>query len=80
MVRGRLEGGLAVFRGIPYAALPVRFAAPHPVRAWAGPRDATEFGPPPPQSAAFGMDASAGIGDDWLTVNVGRRRCTAGDR
>ncbi|GDY72013.1 hypothetical protein SAV31267_014980 [Streptomyces avermitilis] len=51
-VRGRLEGGLAVFRGVPFAEPPVgdaRFAAPRPVRAWDGTRDAFAFGPPPPR-------------------------------
>jgi len=69
-VRGTTEGELAVFRGIPYAAPPQRFAAPQPVRPWAGVREAIRFGPPPPQSGAFGMDAVAHDGDDWLTVNV----------
>ncbi|MEV5435020.1 carboxylesterase family protein [Streptomyces sp. NPDC052682] len=75
-VRGRWEDGLAVFRGIPFAAPPVgeaRFAAPRPVPAWDGVRDAYVFGPPPPQDAAGlgpadGLDAAEG--DDWLTVNV----------
>ncbi|MEU1456728.1 carboxylesterase/lipase family protein [Streptomyces avermitilis] len=75
-VRGRREGGLAVFRGIPFAEPPVgdaRFAAPRPVRAWDGTRDAFAFGPPPPQEA--GIQGRAGLldaptGDDWLTVNV----------
>jgi para-nitrobenzyl esterase len=70
VVRGRAEAELAVFRGIPYAALPVRFGAPQPVPAWDGVREATRFGPAPPQSGAFGMDALAEEGDDWLTVNV----------
>ncbi len=70
VVRGATEAGLAVFRGIPYAALPVRFGAPEPVEPWPGVRDATRFGPPPPQSGAFGMDALVQHGDDWLTVNV----------
>jgi para-nitrobenzyl esterase len=70
VVRGGTEADLAVFRGIPYAAPPVRFGAPQPVRVWDGVRDATRFGPPPPQSSAFGMDALAEDGDDWLTVNV----------
>lgn len=71
-VRGATEGDLSVFRGIPYAAPPRRFAAPEPVRPWSGVREATRFGPPPPQSGAFGMDVLSGGQDDhdWLTVNV----------
>ncbi|PWI13522.1 carboxylesterase [Streptomyces sp. Act143] len=77
-VRGRREGGLDVFRGIPYAHPPVgeaRFAAPRPAGRWEGVREATAFGPPPPQEP-FGPDAPAAApwslpaGDDWLTVNV----------
>jgi para-nitrobenzyl esterase len=70
VVRGRTEGALAVFRGIPYAAPPLRFGAPQQVQVWDGVREATSFGPPPPQSAVFGMDALAEASDDWLTVNV----------
>src|SRR5580704_19044233 len=76
-VRGRFEGGIAVFRGMPFAQPPVgelRFAAPHPVAPWDGVRDAGQFGPPPPQSqrmplllAPLAPDADPG---DWLTVNV----------
>ena len=53
-VRGRHGDGVAVFRGIPYAAPPVgrlRFAAPEPPAPWSGTLDAGEFGPVPPQSA-----------------------------
>ena len=70
VVRGAGQADLAVFRGIPYAAPPARFGAPEPVQPWDGVREATRFGPPPPQSGAFGMDALAADGDDWLTVNV----------
>jgi carboxylesterase type B len=35
-LRGRLESGLAVFKGIPFAEPPARFAAPGPVQAWDG--------------------------------------------
>ncbi len=75
-VRGRREGGLTVFRGIPFAAPPVgeaRFQAPRPAPAWDGIRDAYAFGPPPPQEAAFlgrGDAQDVARGDDWLTVNV----------
>ncbi|MGW3148782.1 carboxylesterase/lipase family protein [Streptomyces sp. NPDC001177] len=75
-VRGRREDGLAVFRGMPFADPPVgeaRFAAPRPVRAWDGTREAYEFGPPPPQEAGIqgrtGMPTGP-LGDDWLTLNV----------
>ncbi|MER7057566.1 carboxylesterase family protein [Streptomyces sp. NPDC000351] len=75
-VRGRREGGLTVFRGIPFAGPPVggaRFAAPRPARAWDGIREAYAFGPPPPQDLGTvgpAGGANAAVGDDWLTVNV----------
>lgn len=56
-----------MFRGVPFAAAPVgphRFAAPRPVIAWSGVRDASTFGPPPPQPGR-----STG-GDDWLNLTV----------
>ncbi|MFD3838502.1 carboxylesterase/lipase family protein [Streptomyces sp. NPDC058642] len=73
-VRGRREGDLTVFRGIPYAQPPVgeaRFAAPRRVERWDGVREAFAFGPPPPQEP-FGPAAPGALpaGDDWLTVNV----------
>src|SRR6476660_8669490 len=74
-LRGTLEAGVAVFRGIPFAEAPVgalRFAAPSSVRPWRGVREALSFGPPPPQGGHFGMDAlgQSVAGDDWLTLNV----------
>lgn len=52
-VRGTAEGGVAAFRGIPYAASPVgdrRFAAPVRHPAWPDVRDADRPGPSVPQS------------------------------
>jgi para-nitrobenzyl esterase len=76
-VRGRLENGIAVFRGMPFAQPPVgelRFAAPQPATPWDGIRDAGAFGPPPPQSGAVPRTLPpAGpefAPDDWLTINV----------
>ncbi|WP_372512200.1 carboxylesterase/lipase family protein [Frankia umida] len=75
-LRGGWVDGVAVFRGIPYAAPPVgalRFAAPVPAGRWDGVRSARAFGPPPPQSdvlGAAGGQGAADAGDDWLTVNV----------
>jgi para-nitrobenzyl esterase len=79
LVRGQRTGpgGIAVFRGIPFARPPVgelRFQAPHPVPSWDGVREALAFGPPPPQSA-FQLSPVPGPEPgtdpyDWLTVNV----------
>jgi para-nitrobenzyl esterase len=80
LVRGRRDAdqhGIAVFLGIPFAQPPagdLRFAAPRPARPWDGVRDATAFGPPPPQSAYAITPAPAprpgGDPDEWLTINV----------
>ena len=75
VVQGRREEGLAVFRGIPFARPPVgplRFQAPEPAEPWAGTRDASEFGAPPPQPQGRVVSAPPGAGDpdSWLTVNV----------
>ncbi|MET7453914.1 carboxylesterase family protein [Streptomyces sp. NPDC005574] len=46
LVAGRRTGGVAVFRGVPYARPPVgalRFASPRPPRPWRGVRPATHF-------------------------------------
>jgi para-nitrobenzyl esterase len=70
VLRGRLESGVAVFTGIPFAEPPTRFAAPEPIEAWEGTREALSFGPPPPQPAIFGMEALGQSADGWLTANV----------
>jgi para-nitrobenzyl esterase len=66
-VRGSWDGGVAVFRSIPFAAPPIgrnRFAAPQPTVPWDGIRDATRFGPPPPQP---GRPTD---GEEWLNLAV----------
>ena len=73
--RGADRGGIAAFRGIPFARPPVgdlRFAAPRPAPPWAGTREAAAFGPAPPQSS-YALTPAAAPGtdpDNWLTVNV----------
>ena len=52
-LEGFESGGVAQFRGIPFAAAPVgarRFLPPQPPEPWSGVRDATHWGPRAPQS------------------------------
>ncbi|MFJ8666304.1 carboxylesterase/lipase family protein [Streptomyces sp. NPDC093600] len=78
-LRGATEGGLAVFKGVPYAAPPIgplrwRPAEPHP--GWQGTREATAFGPSAPQPYREGGDQVLGthgsppFDEDCLTLNV----------
>jgi para-nitrobenzyl esterase len=79
MVRGSVEDGLHVFRGVPYAAPPVgparwRAARPHP--GWTGEHDATRCGPSAPQPwrpegiPAIGRHGEPPFDEDCLTLNV----------
>ncbi|MGW6410261.1 carboxylesterase/lipase family protein [Streptomyces vinaceus] len=77
-IRGVSEGGLAVFKGVPYAAPPVgplrwRPAQPHP--GWSGTREAAEYGPSAPQAIREGDPVLGGHGlppfdEDCLTLNI----------
>jgi len=77
ILRGGVEDGICVFRGVPYAAPPVgerRFAPPQPPQAWTGERDATAHGPVPPQPpsrlrAAMG-DFDRPQAEDCLTLTI----------
>ncbi|MFJ4854174.1 carboxylesterase/lipase family protein [Streptomyces sp. NPDC088730] len=77
-VRGAYEQGVAVFRGIPYAAAPVgphRFRAPAPAEPWDGIREAVAFGPTAPKRPyAPPLDRLLPDpevdGDDCLNLNV----------
>lgn len=77
-VRGAVERGVAVFRGIPYAAAPVgarRFRAPEPPEPWEGVREALAFGPTAPKRPyAPPLDRLLPDpevpGDAWLNLNV----------
>ncbi|MEV6871825.1 carboxylesterase family protein [Amycolatopsis sp. NPDC051128] len=81
-VRGQVTpAGVALFRGIPYAAAPegeLRFAEPVPAQAWDGVRDTSRPGPTAPQRRhdVPGLDLSPITGTGWrpgpeyLTVDV----------
>lgn len=79
-VRGRTEGGLQVFRGVPYAGPLVgegRWLHAEPVTPWGGVRDATADGPvcpqpgrgPAPTLLGYTLDPDE-MSEDCLTVTV----------
>lgn len=77
VVRGSIEDGLVVLRGVPFAAAPtgpLRFEAPRREASWAGVRDATRPGPASPQRSSIVM-RMLGLEDvaqdeDCLTLQV----------
>jgi para-nitrobenzyl esterase len=76
-LRGARENGVAVFRGVPYAAAPVgdlRFAPPQPVASWRDVRDATKDGPIAPQGrsrlAHVMGEFERPQSEDCLTLNI----------
>ncbi|MBV9840770.1 MAG: carboxylesterase/lipase family protein [Sphingomonadaceae bacterium] len=74
-LRGECEGGVTVFRGVPFAAPPVgdlRWRRPDPPRSWPGIRDATAFGPIAPQTISPRQLARSGgrMDEDCLYLNV----------
>ncbi|MFA7510474.1 MAG: carboxylesterase/lipase family protein [Mycolicibacterium vanbaalenii] len=75
-LRGEVEAGIGVWRGIPYAEQPTgqrRFLAPEPMAPWPGVREAREHGPLPPQSKSFvggGRDDPKVRDEACLTLTV----------
>ena len=78
-LRGTVEDGIHVFRGIPYAEPPVgplRFRPPRPRARWDGARDATRFGErhiqdyDPVESRLMAGPQRPPVGDDCLNLNV----------
>lgn len=66
LVEGTVEGGLAVYRGLPFAAPPVgdlRWRAPAPAQPWPGVRKAQQFAPPC-------VGNGPGSSEDCLYLNV----------
>ncbi len=75
LLAGYGDGGILVYKGIPYAAPPVgllRWRPPQPPSAWSGIRSAAAFGPAclqPTGAANVGGDPGP-VSEDCLTLNV----------
>src|SRR5437763_14971598 len=78
VVRGRMDEGVATFKGIPYAAPPFganRFRPPQPIERWNGVREACNFGPTVPKPPYFPpfdalLPEPAIPGEDCLNLNI----------
>lgn len=71
VVRGIVEGDVASFRGIPYAAPPIgefRWRPPQPITTWKEVRDATRFCADCPQRVWPGSNVSTS--EDCLYLNI----------
>lgn len=74
---GMTEGGLHVFKGIPYAVPPVgslRWQPPQPLPRWQGVKTATAFGPecvqPRSRVKSIYTGAPVPMSEDCLTLNI----------
>jgi len=73
-LRGKAEGDVVGFMGVPFAAPPVgalRWHEPMPVHPWKGVREATRFGAPCAQAAmGWNDNVAAKSSEDCLYLNV----------
>src|SRR5512138_1707562 len=79
-VRGSLDQGIYVFKGIPYGAATGgsnRFMPPREPKSWRGVRSSLEYGPscpqldPPPSGQPVGpLSEAANANEDCLRLNV----------
>jgi para-nitrobenzyl esterase len=74
LVEGVSDDGLAIFRGVPFAAPPVgdlRWRAPQPVVPWSGVRQSDAFSPICPQLRSYPEDAPfERQSEDCLYLNI----------
>ena len=82
---GTTDGGISVFKDIPFAAPPIgdlRWRAPQPAANWSGVRDASKFGPicmqaPRPKGMAYEKLPES---EDCLSLNVWSPNTTPGTK
>lgn len=74
LIEGVAEGGIRVYRGIPYAAAPIgdrRWRAPQQAPKWEGVRSSVSFSPVCPQQGHYPPEAPPEpMSEDCLTLNV----------
>ena len=81
-VAGVMDGPLAVYKAIPYAAPPVgnlRWRAPQPAKAWEGVRVCDKFGPMPPQPTRPGRTADM-MNEDCLYLGIATPATSTSDK
>lgn len=72
-IQGSAEHGLAVYRGIPFAAPPIgrlRWRAPQPPLAWSGVRKADQFAPSCMQERPWWTGGNTQVSEDCLYLNI----------
>src|SRR5688572_889810 len=88
-VRGYVDNGVHVFKGVPYAASTAgvnRFMPPQKRQAWTDVRDATAWGQRPPQilggepAEMLPTDPREPLGEDCLVMNIWTPNPAAGRR
>jgi para-nitrobenzyl esterase len=82
-VSGTVEDGLAVYRGIPFAAPPVgdlRWRPPQPAAKWSGVRAAEKFAPPCVQGGGAAKGKGPASSEDCLYLNVWTPAKSASER
>jgi para-nitrobenzyl esterase len=79
LLQGKIEEGLTVYKGIPFAAPPIgdlRWRAPQPLSKWEGIKQTLEFAPGPIQ----GGNPPSGKSEDCLYLNVWTPAKSANDK
>ena len=81
-IEGVVDGSLAVYKAIPYAAPPVgnlRWKEPQPVKPWTGVLKSDQFGPWPPQPTRPGRTADM-MSEDCLYLGIATPATSVNDR